>query len=176
MILIDTALQSEAQAFIEFYKLEKLQSSPKIYKNNYIVLLISGIGKDNTIKNLQYIFMQYDITKAINIGIAGCNNKAINIGELFCTNHKLNNINHTKLITSNTPISNKDFTTNQDTVLIDMEGKYFIDIASKHLENKNLYIFKIVSDYLDDTIPNKDFIKNLIRKQIKIINYYMEIE
>ena len=170
MILIHTALQSEAQAFIEYYKLKKLQSSPKIYKNNNIVLLISGIGKENSIKNLQYIFTQYDIKKAINIGIAGCNNKSINIGELFCTNHKLDNINYAKLLTVDTPVSNKNFTTQEDTILVDMEGRYFIDIGSQYLKNENIYIFKIISDHLDDTIPNKDFIKNLIRKQIKIIS------
>jgi len=47
MILIHTALRCEAQTFIEYYKLKKLNS--KIYLNDEIAVLISSIGKQNTI-------------------------------------------------------------------------------------------------------------------------------
>ena len=59
MILIHTALLCEAQTFIEEYKLKKINS--KIYRNDKVILLISGIGKENTISSLDYMFLNYGL-------------------------------------------------------------------------------------------------------------------
>ncbi|MGB5867589.1 MAG: hypothetical protein WBG69_06935 [Arcobacteraceae bacterium] len=163
MILIHTALLCEAQSFIEYYKLNKLNS--KIYLNDQMVILISGIGKQNTLSNLEYMFVNYNITKAFNIGIAGCNDTTVPIGELFCTNHNLKNINTLPLITNDTVTT--DSTLEQST-LYDMEAHYFQEISLHYLEPKNIYIFKIVSDYLSSEKLAKDYIKLLISKQKKI--------
>ena len=56
MTLIHTALQSEAQAIIENYKLNLLQKNPRIYTNDTILLLVSNIGKENTINTLEMVF------------------------------------------------------------------------------------------------------------------------
>jgi hypothetical protein len=159
MILIHAALLCEAQAFIEYCKLKKINS--KIYKNNYIVLLISGVGKHNTISSLDYMFLNYDILKAINIGIAGCNNTTQSIGELFCTNQKLDDIPYLPLETVDTP---QTALNTVDSTLYDMEGKYFLDISSNYLNQKDIYIFKVISDYLSNEVLKKDFIKNLLHK------------
>ena len=101
MILIDTALLSEAQSVIEKYKLKLIQKNPRVYQNDKIVLVITGMAKDNTIDNLKYILSQYKISKAINLGIAGTNDTDIKIGTLFCTNQKLENIDYLELKTLN---------------------------------------------------------------------------
>jgi len=170
MILIDTALLSEAQSVIEKYKLKLIQKNPRVYQNDKIVLVITGIAKDNTIDNLKYILSQYKISKAINIGIAGTNDTDIKIGTLFCTNQKLENINYLELKTLN---SAKTIFTDTKSYLYDMEAKYFIDIVSKYIDYQNIYVFKVVSDYLDDTIPSKEFVKSLIQKNIKSIEKWI---
>ena len=55
MILIHTALQSEAQYFIEKLKLKKCNLSPKIFCDERIVLVVSGIGNENTFKSLEFV-------------------------------------------------------------------------------------------------------------------------
>jgi len=169
MILIHTALLCEAQCFIEYYKLKKLNS--KIYLNNEIVILISGIGKQNTISILDYMFINYNITKAINIGIAGCNDTSISIGSLFCTTSNLKNIDYLPLITNDivTTESNCDTPT-----LYDMEAKYFQEISSQYLVDSSIFIFKIVSDHLSNIKLNKDYIKKLIAKH-KILHQFIKL-
>jgi nucleoside phosphorylase len=164
MTLIHTALLCEAQAVIEKYKLKLVQKNPRIYTNEKIVLLVGGIGKENSLKNLEEIFKNYKISKALNIGIAGCSDTNISIGSLFCTNHNLPNIDHLPLQTVDTPKVQQD--EYHPSTLYDMEGSYFLDVAKSYLNEKDIFIFKVVSDYLDDTIPPKDFVKKLIQNSI----------
>ncbi len=160
MILIYTALLCEAQSFIEYLKLKKVNSLPKIYQNDNYLVVIGGIGKENTVKSLNYIFLNYTISKAINIGVAGVSSKTIKIGELFCCNHQILNIKYLQLKTVDNPQRGTNIA---EVTLYDMEGEYFKEECMKHLRNNNLYIFKIVSDYLNDEILEKDFIKSLIK-------------
>jgi len=169
MILIHTALLCEAQTFIEEYKLEKINT--KIYKNNKIILLISGIGKENTISTLDYMFLHYNITKALNIGIAGANDLSINIGDLFCTNHNLLNIKYLDLITVDKVQTNSE--NNDNIILYDMEAKYFKNISLNYVDKDKIFIFKVVSDYLDSEILKKDYIKSLIKKNLKKLKPYI---
>jgi hypothetical protein len=170
MILIHTALLCEAQSFIEYYKLNKINSTPKIYANDKIIICISGIGSRNTISSLNYVFTNYTINKALNIGIAGCNNINIAIGSLYCTNQRIKEIENLPLITSDKVVTNSNALA---TSLYDMEGKYFDEITSKYLQQKDIYIFKIVSDHLSSEILQKDFIKNIIAKQ-KILHQFIQ--
>jgi len=162
MILIYTALLCEAQTFIEKLKLKKISSTPKIYADDNYIICIGGVAQKNTKNSLNYIFQNYNIDKAINIGIAGCGDTTIKIGELFCTNRVLDKIPHKKLITSNTPVVKNSTRSLKHLELYDMEGRYFEDICSDHLEKENIYIFKIVSDHLQNTKLSKDFVKSLI--------------
>ncbi len=162
MILIHTALLSEAQAIIEKFKLKKIDSNPKTYANNKILVIISGMGKEKTVNSLNSIFENYKITKAINIGIAGCNDTKIEIGSLFCTNKNLQNIKFMELKTVDKPQIFK----NTSSLLYDMEAKYFEEICKKYLDKETIYIFKVISDYLDDRIPSKEFVKKLIQKSL----------
>jgi hypothetical protein len=168
MTLIHTALLSEAQAIVERYNLQLIQKNPRIYKNHKIVLVVAGIGKENTFNNLLTIFNK-DIDKAINVGIVGCSDDSIQIGELFCTNRELDGIKSMQLVTVDTPQVQKQ----SDKLLFDMEAKYFEQIAKENLDEKDIYIFKVVSDHLDDTIPKKDFIKKLIADRLEEIESWI---
>jgi len=170
MTLIHTALQSEAQIFIEKYKLTKINSNPKIYTSENMIVLISGIGKENTYSSLVYTFENYTITKALNIGVAGCSNISVEIGELFCTNKELKDINTMSCETVYIPQLPSNAIHN---TLYDMEASYFLEVVQKHLDEKDIYIFKIVSDHLDSTIPKKDFVKKLINDKFTQISKYL---
>lgn len=166
--LIHCALLCEAQALINYYKLSldrTNQNKPthiKIYTNDTLLIVISGIGKINTQNTLDYIFKNYQISKAINLGIAGCVDNNVKIGSLFCTNKKLKNVSHASITTLDTVCVNK----NQiSTVLVDMESKYFEEIVSSFLED--IYIIKVVSDHLEEQIPKKSFVIQLIQNTFK---------
>ena len=169
MILIHTALLCEAQSFIEYYKLKKTNN--KLYQNDELIVLISGIGKENTLLTLEDIFSNHTIIKAFNIGIAGCNDTTIEIGTLFCTNKCLKDIKKLPLITQDTITINSKET---NPTLYDMEAKYFLSICSLYLKKEDIFIFKIVSDHLSSKKLPKDYIKSIISKQ-KIIHQFINL-
>ena len=160
--LIHTALLCEAQSIIEFYKLTQDNSvenkSIKIYSNDELVVLVGGIGKENTIQALEYVFAHYDISKAFNIGIAGCSDSSVKIGTLFCTNKFLPSINFAPITTVDEPLESDE---SLETLLVDMEAQYFIYECKKHITD--IYVFKVVSDYLEAKIPKKAFVLELIK-------------
>jgi nucleoside phosphorylase len=159
-VLIHTALQPEAQYLINFYKLKQISSVQnfKLFYNDNIILVVSGMGKKNTIDSLDFVFKNYQISKAINIGIAGCSDNSIKIGTLFCTNRLLPNINFAAITTVDEPLDSDE---ELETLLVDMESSHFKTACLKHI--KDIYIFKVVSDYLDTTIPKKSFVIELIQ-------------
>ncbi len=65
------------------------------------------------------------------------------------------------------PIDNPD---SIDTPLVDMEAEYFLKVTKGI---KEIYIFKIVSDHLDITIP-KEFVWKIIRNNLPKIEKYFQ--
>ena len=166
--LIHCALLCEAQALINFYKLSldnSLKDKPKqtkIYTNDNLVILISGIGKSNTQKSLTFTLQNFKINRSINLGIAGCVDESINIGSLFCTYGQIQGVKNATITCLDTPCVDK---TQIKTTLVDMESKYFYDICK--LDIKEIYIIKVVSDHLDATYPKKSFVIQLIQNTLK---------
>jgi len=175
-ILIHCALLSEAQTFINFLKLKQnnsVQNLPdgvKIFEdiNGEYLLVVSGIGRDKTVKALDFIYKKFTIKKALNIGIVGCSDFSVKIGTLFCTNKFLYQVNYGSLTTVDTPLESDE---NLETLLVDMEAKYFLELSKGNCDD--LYVFKIVSDYLDAQIPNKSFIISLIQNVYPKIKKYL---
>ncbi|NOZ91025.1 MAG: nucleoside phosphorylase [Epsilonproteobacteria bacterium] len=167
MTLIHTALFAEAKPIIEHLKLRFIQKKPyRLYQRDNIVLAVTGMGEKTLI--IKEILSQYYIKKAINIGIAGCKDKNIPIGALFCTTHNLPHISHSTITTVKKPLNNPH---NLKTTLVDMETDYFLE-ATKDI--KEVYVFKVVSDYLDTTIPSKQFVWEIIEKSLKDIEVYFK--
>ncbi len=156
MTLIHTALLCEAMPIIQRLKLKKI--SKNFYQKDKIYLLVSGIGEKNTKRVLNDFLYAHEVKKAINIGIAGCGDKNIAIGDIFCINKTLPNIPSCSLTSVKKP------TDKIDTTLVDMEAKFFSEICKKY--EIEYIIFKVVSDYLDDTIPKKEFVSSLIQKSL----------
>jgi hypothetical protein len=166
--LISCAFSTEAKPLIGELKLQKNTSNT--YENNSILLVICGIGFENTKKTLSEIFRSYTFEKALNIGIAGCSDETIPIGSLFCTTHELECIEKTTLKSYEKPVTCKE---DVSTTLVDMEADIFMQMCEKYLKKENIYIFKVVSDYLESTIPNKSFVNSLIQKNIKKVKKYV---
>ena len=164
MIYIFTALKSEAQAFVDKYKLKKEKiNNYTLYKNDNIVLIISGLGVDNTKKACEFILNNYKIAMDdifINIGI--CASRIDNdIGKLLEIG-KINYNNETFTIDKNirNTITCLDYEAHDGTYeLVDMESYGFYEILH---ENKNLFIFKVVSDHFEPETITKEKTKALI--------------
>jgi purine nucleoside permease len=164
--LIHTAFFAEAKPIIEHLKLQCTQSKPyKMYQRDDIVLIVSGMGAKNTL-HVRDIFETYEIKKAINIGIAGCVNTSIEIGSLVCTTHQFDAMLFETISSVDTPCEDKD---NLTTTLVDMESETFLHASKEFLHVEDIYIFKIVSDHLDSTIPKKEFVWEIIGKNVKSI-------
>jgi len=165
--LIHIALKREAKPIIEYFKLRCIQSKPyRLYVKNDIVLIVSGMGAKNTL-HVESIFERYSIKKAISIGIAGCKDRQIEIGTMFCTNQKLEIIDYASLTTVDKAL---DCDKNLKTTLVDMEAEAFLHISQKFLHAEDIYVLKIVSDWLDTTIPKKEFVWKIIKINLKSIS------
>ena len=149
MLYIICALKSEAQAFVDKYKL------PKSKQNNAINLITSGIGKEHMFIATQKVVQkmtQEDII--VNVGICGAN-KNYKIGQLI-DGFKEN------LTCVDTQVQKSSIYE-----LVDMESSGFID-ATKGIKNR--YIFKVVSDNFEPQIVTKELAKQLIFNKIDDIN------
>lgn len=169
--LIHTALPSEARPLIQTLKLQQNSFFPKIYENDETLLIISGMGKSNTLKALTDIFQDYTFERAINVGIAGCRDETYEIGTLFCTTHELWEGYEGDITTVETPLDNKEAL---QTLLVDMECEHFLKVATKHLPKEQCMVFKVVSDYCNASIPKKSFVIELIQKHVQTIQGYIK--
>jgi len=163
--LIHTALYPEAKPIIQYFNLiqNKSYEPLKIFENEQYILVVCGIGREKTNQILPFIYETFNICKAVNIGIAGCKDKQIKLGTFFCTNQKLETIPNATLTTVDEVLEDEN---KLNTTLVDMEADSFLAVSNKNLEAKNIFIFKIVSDYLSKTIPDKSFVYNSIKKTI----------
>ncbi len=164
MIYIHTALKSEAQAFVDKFKLKKNEFNHfTIFSNENIILIISGVGIINTNKSLKELINNFNISKddvILNIGICG-SNKKYKIGELI----EIGNIyykNNIYIIDKkiNTTITCLENECNQNIYeIVDMESFAFYE-QTKSLNNVRM--FKVVSDHFEPSTITKDKTKSLI--------------
>ena len=78
------ATKFEAAPFIHGLSLVEIENNPfKIYHNNNIYLIISGIGKSNAAIAVTYLIMKYKIMSIFNIGAAGSTVNEIKVSDIF---------------------------------------------------------------------------------------------
>ncbi|MDD5400661.1 MAG: hypothetical protein PHQ93_05680 [Sulfurimonas sp.] len=164
MLYIVMALKSEAQAFVDKYKLAKTKCGNfTLFEGKDLKLIISGIGVDNA-KNATYAIIENckpqksDIF--INVGICGANKKhkigkLLKIGSIMYEDKKYiidENILNT--------LTCKESEVYQDLYEIaDMESFGFF-AATKGFKNR--YIYKVVSDHFEPSKVTKEGSKKLI--------------
>lgn len=161
-ILIHTTSLVEANPIIEFFKLEQLNDSSKnIYSNDNILLIISGISKEEISQSLNDIFTTYTISKAFDLSIASCSDGSIALGTLFCTNRFINGVNFANITTVE---QNLETDEDLETLLVDKQASYFKDTCKKNI--KDFYILKVVSDYFEEEKVKDEDIYKLINDSI----------
>lgn len=162
-ILIHTTSKVEAKPIIEFFNLKELNDSMKnIYSNEDILLIVSGVSKEEILESLNYIFKNYDISKAFDLSIASCSDGTIALGTLFCTNRFIFGLNFANITTVE---ENLETDENLETLLVDKQASFFKDSCKEKI--KDFYILKIVSDYFDEEKPSNEEIFKLINNSIE---------
>ncbi len=184
MKLLTFAHKSEYKNILSFTKIIKTDNVDKNillmeleFKNKKLHLLQTGIGRDSTVKALDYYLQKYTPEFIYNFGTVGALKDylkilgIVNVKNIFLENNLksfdisiYNNINgkNVNLLTVAKPIINntvKDTINNQNKYdVVDMEG-YFI--TEKAIKKKiPINIIKIISDNANDNATNS-FNKNL---------------
>ncbi len=182
MIYIVTALASEAKPLIDFFTLQKSDDPYfSIFKNDSIMLIISGMGKLNSTTATTYLLTVNKIKPAhiINIGISGSANPNHHIGECFLirkiidhASHKVIHLNPKAFLDATTitcfDTPQNDITKLKNT-LVDMESFGFYQSSQKFLNKEQITLFKIVSDKISDTILSPHEVNTLILPHLPLI-------
>jgi purine-nucleoside phosphorylase len=173
MIYILTALKSEAQAFVDLYKLKKSSLGDfVVFSNEKLLLIVSGLGVKNARAATQTLINHYDITdddSYFNVGICGAskNYKIATLVEIGGVSYK----DQEYLFKKNLPIITCVDTevSSEGLELVDMESFGFYDAVIHNPAIKNFSIFKVVSDHFEPHTINKEKTKQLIFHKLKEI-------
>lgn len=162
-ILIHTTSIIEANPIIDFFNLKELENPQqiKIYSNDDILLIISGISRDLIVQSLDYVFKNYSISKAFDLSIASCSDGSIALGTLFCTNRFIGGLNFANVTTVEKPLETDE---ELETLLVDKQAQFFSQICKENI--KDFYVLKIVADYFDEVEPTNEKIFELINNSI----------
>jgi len=174
LLYIVTALKSEAQAFVDKYKLKKSKlGSFILFSNKNIFLIVSGIGVVNARFATQALINQYDLTDDdiyLNIGICATSKK-YEIGSLLeIGSISYNDIVHTFNKAFKNIICVNEALSQQLYEIVDMESYGFYDATIHNPAIKKFHILKVVSDHFEPEKVTKDGTKQLISKNIDVIN------
>jgi len=158
-VFIFAALECEAKALINKFKLKKENTSHpfSVYKNENIVLTVTGVGKVSMASGVAYVMAGYpDIEMPImlNIGIAGHKTEAL--GSLFVaskvTDEDSRKVFFPQLIGNKWPVASEIKSTTMpnthysDSCLNDMEASAFYETAVRFSSSELIHCLKVVSD------------------------------
>jgi len=185
-----TALKTEAKALIKEYGLKKSKNN-SFFHNNHFSLFITGMGKEQTLKNISHFLSFYkdlDETIAINIGIAGGNPNTTSLEDCYLINKIKNETNNDvfypdvlighnweerSLITTKRAI--KVPSINYPNI-VDMEASHIYSSLIKYLPSHRLVFLKIISDHMDILDWKKINVDRLITKNIPAIKKWLSKE
>lgn len=166
-LFIYTALECEAKPLIKQFELKKESFNHPfpIYKNDSIVLTISGIGKvamAGAVAYSQAIFQPQHSPLLINIGIAGHKTEAI--GEIVLASKIVDKDSgkrfYPQLIGNNLPKTDEVLTSSRPcteysaSYMNDMEASAFYEMAVRFNTNELIHSIKIISDNEQTTIES----------------------
>jgi len=173
MIYIVTALKPEAQAFVDFYKLNKSKLGDyTAFSDKNITLIVSGLGVTNARLATQTLINHFDITDEdiyLNIGICGASTEheigqLLEIGSITYEDINYHFKDAKKIVCLDNEASDNSYT------IVDMESYGFYDAVIHSPAIKNFYIFKVVSDHFEPQKVTKDATKSLIFNVINDIS------
>ena len=175
MLYIICALKPEAQAFIDKYRLKKESlSSYKIFTNENIKLIVSGLGITKAREATQTLINHFDISDDdiyLNIGICGANDsykigQLLNISTVVYKEESYSLKTHSQKTLHCMDAEVSDYKHE----IVDMESFGFYDAVVHSPAIKQIYIFKVVSDHFQPELITKEKTKSLIFNVIDDIN------
>ena len=188
------ATMLEAKPFVLGMSLRQTRKIPfRLFQNNGMLLIISGIGKANAAMATAYSCLKFNPACICNLGAAGATRSGYDLGEIFhiqkivepyrpdlktgkpCV-HKpdlLAGFKTTILATSDRavldPKERKAISINAD--LIDMEGASVVQACRTF--NKDCYLFKFVSDTPDHT-RDQDIVDHIRRYRERFYEFFSD--
>ncbi|WP_455757143.1 hypothetical protein [Sulfurimonas sp.] len=175
MLYIVTATKSEAQAFVDRYKLSKTKlGAYSMFYSDSMMLIVGGVGVVNCTRATQTFINHYDITDEdiyLNIGICGAIEK-YEIGQLI----EIGSIKYNNQVVSLNNESNYTITCLDEEAkdnkyeIVDMESFGFYDAVIHSPAIKHFHILKVVSDHFKPEKITKEGTKSLIFNVIENIN------
>jgi len=166
-IFIFTALECEAKGLISQFNLKRdnCHIAFSLYRNENIILTVTGIGKIAMAGAVTYVLAQFQEQQApvlLNLGIAG--HKDHTIGDLFVAEKicdaESGKVYYPQLIGGNWPESKVVKTTTtpntqyNDDCLNDMEASAFYEMAVKFTSSELIHCLKVVSDNQNTSIAH----------------------
>ncbi|WP_416176558.1 hypothetical protein [Clostridium sp.] len=190
MIFLSTALYYEAKSFIDRFSLKKDNTINKfqVFKNEDIVLIITGTGAINTACACTYLISKFDANKYdtfINIGICGSVDRSVDIGSAILMNKIIDNgtgrefypdllyshpFEEGCLESFDAPVKDK---CNIKGSFVDMEGAAFFQSVSIFMPPHRIFCIKVVSDYLNNEKVTRYDVSHLIKINIDKINNWI---
>ena len=173
MIYIIVALKSEAQAFVDLYKLQKSKlSGYTLFFNETLRVIVSGIGVQNARVATQTLINHFDIIDEdsyYNIGICGAS-PTYEIGSLL----KIGSIEYKEILYTYDKTKAKIVCVDEEVSenhfkIVDMESYGFYDAVVHNPAIQNFYIYKVVSDHFEPHTVTKEKTKRLIFQALKEI-------
>lgn len=195
MTFISTSMYVEASSFVKNMNLKKDLECHKfqVFKNDDVVLIITGVGKVISAVAVTYLFLKYKIKSDdifINIGICGSKNKNIRIGDIFLCN-KIIDYDTKKTFYPDIILKHPFKEGNIQTIskvindenmeiqseIIDMEASAIYEAALMFLQPHEMFFIKIVSDHLNNEKIDSNNITTLVEsKSEEIIKWISDIK
>ena len=180
MIYIITALDAEARALVDHYRLKRDTSLPyTLYKNEQMVLLVSGMGKTNALMSVSALLgwrIPEESDILINIGICGAPEE-YRIGEVLLI-HQIRDANrryypdilytHSLRECSLTCVDEAQSVVHDSPV--DMESSAVFCAASRFFKLHRLAFIKIVSDHFTPETVTKEGVIELIQSNLSSVD------
>ena len=185
MIYIICAFEAEARALIDSYKLVKKQTSPfALFENSEIRLIISLMGPEKAASASQYLISTF-LPKAddsfLNLGICAAQSQ-YPIGELLQIEILTDGKSCFTIETLDSGIktvscysSDKAMHTAVETDIAEMEAMTLYEKMSSSFNAKNISFLKVVSDHFKPFKPDKQFVIDLIRNNLKPIKEHISL-
>lgn len=194
MIFLAAALYNEAKIFIEKFSLKRCSEINKfqVFKNEDIVLVITGTGGINAACACTYVISRFNVEKYdtfINVGICGSISKNVALGKTILVNKIMDGdskktfypdilFEHPFLEGSIESFSGPvKYKQDVKADFVDMESAGFFQSVSKFIPPHRIYCIKIVSDYMENCKITGDDVKKLLRMaSTSIVNWIMQLK
>lgn len=194
MIYIAVATYIEAKPLITKFNLKRDNDTKRfqLFKNDRYILIITGVGILESCIALTYILKDKNIKERdifINLGICGAKSSLFSLGDIVYVNKVISSVNskvfypdilfkHSfkegslesffKVVTDKN-IVNAD--------IVDMEGFGVYQTVSHFFQNHQIYIFKVVSDFLEGSFVENGVIEKVMNRAVEeIFDWILEIE